>query len=139
MDEDFMDRCTKNVYFKQREIKHYQIDYNDYRNNYNLARNTVIEIMNDVINDHKKIYFHCRIGTDRTGTIAYILEGLLGVNQEEMLEDYEKLAATNLVQKRKDSSNHKRQQYSHAADQRKALNRAHDAEKSHLAKHHRDH
>ena len=74
--------------FKQREIKHYQIDYNDYLNNYNLARNTVIEIMNDVINN-KKIYFHCRIGTDRTGTIAYILEGLLGVNQEEMLEDYE--------------------------------------------------
>ena len=35
------------------------------------------------------IYFHCTIGTDRTGTLAYFLEGLLGVNEEERLEDYE--------------------------------------------------
>ena len=44
--------------------------------------------MQDVI-DGKNIYFHCRIGTDRTGTLAYILEGLLGVTDEERLEDYE--------------------------------------------------
>ena len=35
------------------------------------------------------IYFHCTIGTDRTGTIAYFLEGLLGVSEEERIEDYE--------------------------------------------------
>lgn len=44
--------------------------------------------MQDVI-DGNNIYFHCRIGTDRTGTLAYILEGLLGVEKEQMLEDYE--------------------------------------------------
>ena len=37
----------------------------------------------------ENIYFHCRIGTDRTGTLAYILEGLLGVSDEEKLQDYE--------------------------------------------------
>ena len=74
--------------FKHREIKHYQIDYTTQLSNYNLARNMAIEAMQDVI-DGKNIYFHCRIGTDRTGTLAYILEGLLDVQQEDMLEDYE--------------------------------------------------
>ena len=44
--------------------------------------------MKDVVNG-KSIYFHCRIGADRTGTLAYILEGLLGVVDEERLQDYE--------------------------------------------------
>ena len=76
--------------FKQREIKHYQLNFETQRTNYDLARNTVIEVMQDIINDDDtSIYFHCRIGTDRTGTLAYILEGLLGVTQEDMLRDYE--------------------------------------------------
>ncbi len=74
--------------FKHREIKHYQLNYETQNDYYLLTRNVVKEVMQDVI-DGKNIYFHCRIGTDRTGTLAYILEGLLGVNQEEMLEDYE--------------------------------------------------
>ena len=39
--------------------------------------------------DDVNIYFHCRIGTDRTGTLAYILEGLLGVPDEDKVQDYE--------------------------------------------------
>ena len=35
------------------------------------------------------IYFHCTIGSDRTGTLAYFLEGLLGVSEEDRLRDYE--------------------------------------------------
>ncbi len=35
------------------------------------------------------VYLHCTIGADRTGTIAYFLEGLLGVSEEDRLEDYE--------------------------------------------------
>ncbi|MCR4581740.1 MAG: InlB B-repeat-containing protein, partial [Bacilli bacterium] len=78
--------------FKQREIIHYQLNFETQRTNYDLARNTVIEVMQDIIEEKENpnvIYFHCRIGTDRTGTLAYILEGLLGVMQEDMLEDYE--------------------------------------------------
>ena len=44
--------------------------------------------MDDVING-ESIYFHCKIGTDRTGTLAYFLEGLLGVSEEDRLQDYE--------------------------------------------------
>ena len=35
------------------------------------------------------IIFHCIGGTDRTGTFAYLLEALLGVDEEEMIRDYE--------------------------------------------------
>jgi uncharacterized repeat protein (TIGR02543 family) len=74
--------------FKAREIKHYQIDRATYLDNYTMTRNVVKEVMTDVVNGNS-IYFHCRIGTDRTGTLAYILEGLLGVDEELRLEDYE--------------------------------------------------
>ncbi|MBR6502056.1 MAG: tyrosine-protein phosphatase [Clostridia bacterium] len=35
------------------------------------------------------IYLHCNFGNDRTGTIAYIMNGLLGVNYEDLTRDYE--------------------------------------------------
>ena len=41
------------------------------------------------VNNPKNIYFHCRVGADRTGTIAYLLEGLLGVPDEKRYEEYE--------------------------------------------------
>jgi protein tyrosine/serine phosphatase len=44
--------------------------------------------MQDIINGDN-VYFHCRIGADRTGTLAYLLEGLLGVQDEDRYEEYE--------------------------------------------------
>lgn len=42
---------------------------------------------------HKKenlpAYIHCVGGADRTGTIIFMLQGLLGVPEEDMLKDYE--------------------------------------------------
>ena len=35
------------------------------------------------------VYFHCTGGADRTGTIAYLLNALLGVGEEDLLHDYE--------------------------------------------------
>ena len=35
------------------------------------------------------ILFHCVYGADRTGTIAYILEALVGVSDEDLIADYE--------------------------------------------------
>ena len=34
-------------------------------------------------------YFHCAAGADRTGTLAYLLEGLLGVSASDLDKDYE--------------------------------------------------
>lgn len=35
------------------------------------------------------VYFHCLIGQDRTGTLAYLILGLLGVEYDDILRDYE--------------------------------------------------
>lgn len=34
------------------------------------------------------VIFHCNIGTDRTGMIAYLLNALLGVSEEDLCRDY---------------------------------------------------
>lgn len=35
------------------------------------------------------LYFHCIHGADRTGTLAILIEGLLGVSEEDIIKDYE--------------------------------------------------
>ncbi len=35
------------------------------------------------------VYFHCVAGADRTGTVAYFINGLLGVSYEDMTKDFE--------------------------------------------------
>ena len=35
------------------------------------------------------IYFHCIGGADRTGSLAYVLNGVLGVEKEDLERDYE--------------------------------------------------
>ncbi len=45
-----------------------------------------------IVNNLKKgvaVDFHCRIGADRTGFLAFLLEGLLGVSETDILLDYE--------------------------------------------------
>ena len=38
--------------------------------------------------DNYPIFFHCVAGADRTGTLAMLLEGLLGVSDEDIIADY---------------------------------------------------
>ena len=84
------------------EIVHYKIDHTEFGNPaseaqfngksyYQLARDSAIRVMQEIVagNDDYAIFFHCRIGADRTGTLAYILEGLLGVPTEYRHQDYE--------------------------------------------------
>ncbi len=35
------------------------------------------------------IYFHCNAGADRTGTVAYLISGVLGVPYEDLTRDFE--------------------------------------------------
>lgn len=37
----------------------------------------------------KPVAFHCRIGADRTGALAYVIEALLGVHEGDVARDYE--------------------------------------------------
>ena len=74
--------------FQPREITNYLINPTTHNANYTVFRQAVEDTMLDVI-ANENIYFHCKIGTDRTGTMAYFLEGLLGVSEEDRVQDYE--------------------------------------------------
>lgn len=39
--------------------------------------------------DNYPIYMHCTGGADRTGTVCFILNALLGVSEKELIQDYE--------------------------------------------------
>ena len=57
----------------------------------NLARNSVrIRQIMSVLADEANypVFYHCRIGTDRTGITGMMINGLLGVDFDECLQDY---------------------------------------------------
>ena len=57
----------------------------------NLARNSVrIRQIMDVLADESNypVFYHCRIGTDRTGITGVMINGLLGVPFNEVIQDY---------------------------------------------------
>ena len=58
-------------------------------NEYAAFKKYMKAIMRYIAYGDDSIYFHCTIGSDRTGTMAYFLEGLLGVSLEDRLRDYE--------------------------------------------------
>ena len=51
-------------------------------------KTALLFIMTCVRND-KPVYFHCAIGRDRTGTLAFLLEGVLGMSKSDIYKDYE--------------------------------------------------
>ena len=85
------DEINKNIWSQDlRNIhKHYNIPgYNVTNSEKTKTRDAIQIIMKNVVNG-KNVYFNCAGGRDRTGTIAYIIEGLLGVKREQRFEDYE--------------------------------------------------
>ena len=48
----------------------------------------------------KATYFHCYVGADRTGYIAMLIEGLLGVSEKDCSIDYELTSFSDAVGKR---------------------------------------
>lgn len=46
----------------------------------------VLSILSD--ENNYPVYFHCRIGTDRTGLVANVVSGLLGVELNSIYQDY---------------------------------------------------
>ena len=41
------------------------------------------------LGEGRAVYFHCAGGADRTGTLAFLIEALLGVSENDMSKDYE--------------------------------------------------
>lgn len=46
----------------------------------------IFEILAD--EDNYPVIYHCNIGTDRTGLFAYLINGLMGVAEEDLYRDY---------------------------------------------------
>ena len=56
----------------------------------NRIKTALRNAMNSIIAEEPvPVYFHCTYGSDRTGTIAYMLEGLLGVPDEYRTREFE--------------------------------------------------
>ena len=79
---------AKLALYQNREITNYLIYPDTYATNYATFRAALRQTMIDIASG-ENVYFHCKIGTDRTGTMAFFLEGLLGVSHEDKLRDYE--------------------------------------------------
>ena len=47
------------------------------------------EFIVQCLREDKPVYFHCAAGRDRTGTIAMVVEGVLGVPEAQIGKDYE--------------------------------------------------
>ena len=48
-----------------------------------------LELVIQKLSEGKTIYFHCNAGADRTGTFAFLLESLCGVNDSDKSKDFE--------------------------------------------------
>ncbi len=51
---------------------------------------SIQEIFHILANEENyPVYFHCNAGADRTGTLAYLINGVLGVSYEDLTRDFE--------------------------------------------------
>lgn len=70
----FLDTTYETVYFASDSMEY---------------SNTVRQIIDFIISHPAPFYIHCRLGSDRTGTMSSILAALCGASWEEIKADYE--------------------------------------------------
>lgn len=73
----------EDIYFTKAE------SYNWYTVVPNSIWKTNLRCIFNAVTRNEPVYFHCAAGADRTGTLACVLEGLLGVSQSDIDKDYE--------------------------------------------------
>ena len=51
---------------------------------------SIRKVFSDLADESKyPVYLHCTYGLDRTGTVSYLLEALLGVDEATMMKEYQ--------------------------------------------------
>ncbi len=50
---------------------------------------TAFQYVMTSVKGNRPVYFHCAIGRDRTGTLAFLIEGVLGMSKSDIYKDYE--------------------------------------------------
>lgn len=73
---------------------------------------SIFELIENKLSTGTPIYFHCQGGRDRTGTLAFLILGTLGVSESDIAKDYEltEFAYANYLQDAPNTSR-KAQQY----------------------------
>ena len=83
-EEDFKSDYFKKLYDENKvSLSLMSMDYNSKAN-----KEEVVKALTDMSKNEGPYYIHCQDGKDRTGFICLIIEGLLGANYEEMVQDY---------------------------------------------------
>ena len=97
---DISDNYRANGFAVDGDIEYRQIAIKSYEETFNKngsgstnpteARANVVAIFDLLKNaDQKPVYYHCFGGADRTGTVGFLLNGLLGVSYEDLVIDFE--------------------------------------------------
>ena len=84
------DKTSNNVNLSGVKLENCYMDYGSVPYS-NLARNSVrIRQVMDILADESNypVFYHCRIGTDRTGITGVMIGGLLGIQFNEIIQDY---------------------------------------------------
>ena len=72
------------------DIEYVQLAIKSYEQTFTNTRSNVAPIFEILKNaDKKPVYYHCYGGADRTGTIGFLLNGLLGVSYTDLVIDFE--------------------------------------------------
>jgi len=76
------------------DVKYVNLDGRYYIGNKGISSDEGKKIFADEVRlfadpDNYPIYIHCSLGRDRTGTLAFVIEALLGVKRNELMMDYE--------------------------------------------------
>lgn len=87
-----------NVQYENHPVSAYSDGLHDER-----YRKLIQSIISHVVNGDV-LYIHCVLGADRTGTLCAILEGLLGVDRDDIDKDYELTSFAGGLRKRNSES-----------------------------------
>ena len=87
---DIGDGYNSCVFAENNDIQYVQYAIKSYEQTFTNTRNLVPGIFEQLKNaDQKHVYFHCWGGADRTATVAFLLNGLLGVSYTDLVIDFE--------------------------------------------------
>jgi len=87
---DIGDGYKANAFAENGDIEYKQYAIKSYEQTFTQTRSMIapiFEILKEA--DQKPVYYHCFGGADRTGTLGFLLNGVLGVSYTDLIIDFE--------------------------------------------------